>query len=378
MDANLNASPRFHDTTQRPPAQRLVLLCDWLPPDFGAVGQYTLQRGEQLASEGHHVTVVGFATRESSASTVQGLTVQRVVRGNYNKASLIARASWTLRANFMLLWAARRAIKRADEVIFTGSPPYFLHFIVPINALFWRKKLVYRITDFHPECLMAEYPRSPLWLRAIYQLTLFWRRKVAVFEAIGEDQKVRLADIGVSEQRMRLVRDPAPVAFASSLVPMVKPAAITRHAILYSGNFGVAHDHETFLAGYALFLARYPARATLWLNAVGKKADVIQRECASKQLPVHRSMPVPLAQLPSLLLAADVHLITLRDAFVGYVLPSKVYACIESAKNILFIGSGRSDVHLLCAARLGSNNYQRVDVGDSEGVAQALHTLLPE
>ena len=53
---------------------------------------------------------------------------------------------------------------------------------------------------------------------------------------------------------------------------------------------------------------------------------------------------------PRLLLAADVHLITLRDPFVGYVLPSKVHACIESGKRILFIGSPSSDVHLLANA----------------------------
>jgi colanic acid biosynthesis glycosyl transferase WcaI len=86
---------------------------------------------------------------------------------------------------------------------------------------------------------------------------------------------------------------------------------------------------------------------------------------------------VPLVELPALLVAPDLHLITLRDRFVGFVLPSKVYACIESGKKILFIGSANSDVHLLCNEKLSSESYRRVDVSDVAGVMHALDALLP-
>ena len=90
---------------------------------------------------------------------------------------------------------------------------------------------------------------------------------------------------------------------------------------------------------------------------------------------VYRTSPVPLEQLPSLLIAADVHLITLRDAFVGYVLPSKVHACIESGKRIIFVGSASSDVHLLASGALAPLNYRRVDVGDVDALVKALHDM---
>ena len=75
-------------------------------------------------------------------------------------------------------------------------------------------------------------------------------------------------------------------------------------------------------------------------------------------------------------MAADVHLITLEDAFVGYVMPSKVYACIASGRPILFIGSADSDVHALCRRSLPPDYYVRVDVGDADGVCSALEHLL--
>jgi hypothetical protein len=70
-----------------------------------------------------------------------------------------------------------------------------------------------------------------------------------------------------------------------------------------------------------------------------------------------------------------VHLITLRDAFVGYVLPSKVHACIASGKRILYVGSASSDVDLLASDAVPSNRYRRVDVGDVDGLVNALRGM---
>src|SRR5207248_1483396 len=98
---------------------------------------------------------------------------------------------WTLRTNLRLLWRARREIAGADEILFTGSPPFLLHFLVPLAALL-RKRLTYRITDFHPECLIAELGRTPAPLAAFRALTVALRHHVDRFEVLGEDQRRRL------------------------------------------------------------------------------------------------------------------------------------------------------------------------------------------
>ena len=81
-------------------------------------------------------------------------------------------------------------------VLFTGSPPLMLHFIAPLNLLL-RKKLIYRITDFHPECLIAERGRAGFILGLLLRLTQFWRRRVDQFEVLGFDQARRLAECGI-------------------------------------------------------------------------------------------------------------------------------------------------------------------------------------
>jgi hypothetical protein len=360
---------------------RLLYLCDWLPPDFGAVGQYSLLFARQRAGGGEDVVLVGLSSTADSVTDEQvgngRLRVMRRRAAAYDRSALGARALWTARTNLGLLWRSRRHLLAADEVLITGSPPFLLHLVAPLAALL-RKRLTYRITDFHPECLMAEIGESrtvPWSLRAFHRLTLALRRRVDRFEVLGEDQRQRLLAQGIPAGRIALKRDPSPVEIPADTAPMAPPPELAgRCLLLYSGNLGVAHDYETFLAGYRRHHRQGSGRVGLWLNATGARADRFERALRDEGLPVHRSQPVPLAELPRLLVAADAHLITLRDPFVGYVLPSKVHACLESRCDVLYIGSRLSDVHLLCSQALPAG-YLQVEVGDAAGVARALEEI---
>jgi hypothetical protein len=359
----------------------LVFICDWLPPDFGAVGQYAMLDARQRASEGWAVTLVGLTSGPSRRQAAEpvgngSLEIIRVHRHTYQRHKFVWRLIWTIQANVMLLAAAFKAMRRADAVLFTGSPPLLLHFIAPLNLLL-RRRLIYRIMDFHPECLMAERGGGGLLLRALLNLTYFWRRRIDTFEVLGLDQRRRLMEIGIPEQRILLKRNPSPGAFAPGLAPLPLPDDLRGGAgvILYSGNWGVAHDDSTFIEAYARYARQSKQGLRFWLNATGAKADRVERELRSRGVPVHRSTLVPLEDLPRLLIAVDVLLVTLRDAFVGYVVPSKIHACIDSGKRILYVGSPNSDVHLLANGALPSGRYHRVDVGDVDGLANALHAL---
>lgn len=360
---------------------RLVYLCDWLPPDFGAVGQYSLLFARERAAAGEEVTLAGLSsTADSVAEETPGAGRLRILRlraAVYDKADFRRRAWWTARTNLSLVWRLRREIARADEVLFTGSPPFLIHLLVPLN-LFLRRRLTYRITDFHPECLMAELGRvpAPAPLRLFHRLTVALRRRVHRFEALGEDQRRRLLEMGIAPDRIVLKRDPSPVEIPAGTPPLDPPEELRGFRILlYSGNFGVAHDHETFLEGYRRHHREGSGRVALWLNATGAKADRVEEILRRGGLPVHRGRPVPLDLLPRLLVTPDAHLITLRDEFVGYVLPSKVHACILSGRRVLFVGSERSDVHLLCARSLPPERYRRAGEGDPAAVAQALDEI---
>lgn len=365
--------------TARPTAPiRWLYICDWLPPDYGAVGQYSALFARELAEQGDAVVLAGLSSSASTTSEeTLGTGSLRTIRLHtqpYDKNDFLRRLWWTARTNTHIVAALWGEMRGADRILFTGSPPLLVHWIAPLNVLL-RKELVYRITDFHPECLIAARPKPSVLLDLVLKWTIFWRRRVHRFEVLGEDQRVRLQQIGIANDRITLKRDPSPVDIPPETRPLDRPAPYSDHfLLLYSGNWGVAHEYETFLEAYRRHHQDGSKRVVLWLNAVGASANHVEELLKSKGLPYVRGKPVALDRLASLLVTPDAHLITLRDAFVGYVLPSKVYGCIESAKPVLFVGSERSDVHLLCNERMRAP-YVRVDVGAVEACFAALESL---
>jgi hypothetical protein len=183
-----------------------------------------------------------------------------------------------------------------------------------------------------------------------------------------------LRDTGIAQDRIALVRDGSPVAFAAGQSPEPLPAELAGHCVLlYSGNYGVAHEVETVFEGYRRHHQEGSGRVRLWLSAAGSGTEELARRFAAAGLPFHRSMPVPLERLPRLLVTPDAHLVALKDSFVGFVMPSKIYACIDSGRPIVFVGSESSDVDLL--TRRANLPYWRVSCGDPAGFASSLEDL---
>lgn len=372
MSELLDRSP-FDVASER----RIVIIADWLPPDFGAVGQYMQMRARAFAERGHEVTLVGLSSKMDSIAHENigsgKLTEIRLAARPVPRGSLFGRLLWTLWTNLRLLLRAFGHMRAADGILFTGSPPFLVHFLIPLKWL-WSGKLIYRITDFHPECLIAARAIPSRPLEFLLAVTNLWRRRVDGFEVLGEDQRRRLLETGIPPSRVALVRDGAPVSFRGGQSPTPLPPELRgRCVLLYSGNYGVAHDVETVFEGYRLHHQQGTGRVWLWLSAAGGGTEELVRRFTAAGLPFHRSSPVPLEQLAGLLMSAHAHLVTLKNSFVGFVMPSKIYACIDSRRPIIFVGSSSSDVDLL--SRASNLPYWRVSCGDPEGFARALEEL---
>jgi hypothetical protein len=86
----------------------------------------------------------------------------------------------------------------------------FLHWIAPANLLL-RRRLIYRITDFHPSAPSPSSVTPPLAAPA-YWATIFWRRRVTSSRCWGHDQAQHLRDIGIADDRIASspIRRPSP------------------------------------------------------------------------------------------------------------------------------------------------------------------------
>jgi hypothetical protein len=358
----------------------LFYIVDWLPPDFGAVGQYAMIFARQSAQGGRRVHLVGLTSGAGGTSREAcpgdgSFEIRRIAAARYDKARYLARLLWSARINLRLIrHVIRDPDSRGADILFTGAPPFMLFFAVVAKYL-RGARLIYRITDFYPEVIIAALGRRPLPLALFERVTWMFRRRIDAFEVLGEDQRRLLLAGGIAAGRITLKRDMPPVPISAHEPPIPPPSSLAgRRVLLYSGNFGVAHDVDTTVEGLIRHHRAGDGRFGLWLNASGAGADAIEQRLRAARIPFARSAPVPLEQLPGLLAAADVHLITLRPAFSGIVLPSKVYGCIASRRPILFVGPESSDVHLLCARQQGLA-YARVEPGDTDGFVAALDRL---
>ncbi len=357
---------------------KLVYIVDWLPPEFGAIGQYALKESETRAREGADVVLVGLTTGPSRVDRTSvgagSLTIRRLSSREVDRVDLKRRALWTARTNLTLVGHALRDIVTADEILFTASPPFLEHLIVPLGPLL-RGRVVFRIADVHPECMMRELDRPPAALRAFQRVSVLMRRWADVVEVLGDDQRRLLESQGVDPKRIVVRRSGSPVDFSLGHQPLETPYVLRdRAVVLYSGNVGRAHEYATFVEGFALHHQR-GGRVGLWLSATGVQADAFEESARAAGLPVHRSAPVPLADLGRLLVTPAAHLVTLRDEYVGLVVPSKIYACLASGRDVLYVGSTQSDVHSLASAARPNGGYFRAGVGDAAGVARALDAI---
>ena len=360
------------------PEPKLFYVVDWLPPDFGAVGQYATQHAAEMARAGRRVCLVGLtsgAERRTRFAVGEGaLETVRLPAASYDKSRVADRLVWTVRVGIRLLWeVVRRRESRGAELMFTGAPPFFLYFAV-VAKLVRRVRLTYRITDFYPEVLIAEFgDRNPA-LSLLRRMTWRLRRRVDRFEALGLDQRRMLITGGIDADRIVLRRDASPVAVTGSEPAPRPPELASRRILLYSGNCGVPHEIDTVIAGLARHHRGGSGRFGLWLNAAGRNADRLEAGLREAGVPVARSRTVPLDRLAGVLRAADAHLITLRPRFSGIVLPSKVYACLATRRPVVFVGPTSSDVHSLCLDSACAF-YRHVNPGDDEAFAAALEQL---
>ena len=356
-------------------APDLVYICDWLPPDFGAVGQYSLMFATELAEQGQHVALIGLSSSGSAHETASvgrgSLTVHRLSAAPYSKERRGARLLWTVKTNTRLVRAAWPLMATAKTILFTGSPPMFLHWIAPANLLLRRARLPHH--GLSPRVRHRRVQPSSLLAAPCVLGNDLWRRRVHEFEVLGHDQAQHLRDIGITDDRIRLKPDPSPVSITPDTQPLPRPPGFEgKHLLLYSGNWGIAHNVQTFLDGYAAHHRRGTGRVVLWLCRGQRRADR-RRNLASIWPPV-----------PSQPACADRP--TRSPAGHARLAPDHPVRCIrrlcravEGARLYRFAQTDRihrqrkSDVDRLCWE--SGCDYTRVAAGDAAGFARTLEHL---
>jgi colanic acid biosynthesis glycosyl transferase WcaI len=335
----------------RRPRARLLYHYFWPDDVVSAIHFTDLAKG--LIARGWQVEAIASnrGCRDESrayraAETHQDIAIRRVWRPRFRQASSLGRmanAAWMIAA-----WSAMalRPRKSQPDVLVIGTDPVLSVLVAwPYKLLQPQVKIAHWCFDLHPESAVADgvlSAASPL-LRLLEPLLRRAYESCDLIADLGPCMRAQLERYGHRAARATLV----PWALEESAVAAPPDPEVRRQlfgdaslALLYSGNYGRAHDHESFLA---LARALDHERVRLCFAVRGNRADELRRAAAGVSN-VGFAGFVPQSEIGRHLGAADIHLASLKPEWTGLVVPSKFFGSLALGRPVLFAGARDSAI----------------------------------
>ncbi|WP_420453975.1 glycosyltransferase family 4 protein [Rubrivirga sp.] len=334
---------------------RLLFVNQHYWPDVAATGQILTDLAEDLVRRGFVVDVLtgrGKYVSGDLAAPAQevrnGVRIRRLATTSFGRGSNAGRV-----ADYAGYYAGvvRRLLSgpRYDLVVVCTTPPLLGYAASLARRLRGQRYAVWSM-DLHPDAEIALGMLRPdsVAARRLHAFNDAGYRHADVVVDLGFRMKERIASRGVPASRQETIG----VWSSSDEVRPVEPAdnGVRRSlglrddqlTVMYSGNAGLAHRFDEVLEAMRLlrdddqfrfvFIGSGPRRAAI-------EAFIAEHRLANAS--VHDY--VPREQIAESLSAADVHLLTLQEAFAGIAVPSKLYGIMAAGRPTLMVGPERSE-----------------------------------
>jgi colanic acid biosynthesis glycosyl transferase WcaI len=332
---------------------RVLLLNLYYPPDTSATAKMAQAVVEALAAK-HEVTVLcGRPSYDPSERRKWRLyqterygrvCIVRVGSTDFSRAQMKKRLSNYL--SYIFLAVPRALFLRCDVMLAMTDPP-FEGIAGALIALLKGKPYVYNIRDLYPDMALGGSLVAPGMPARVWESLHRWamRRATRVI-VLGNDMRKRILGKGIDPKQVFVVRDGAeipsprnaPTALDSQVIAEVR--GTFKYVLLHAGNLG-------FYGAWDTVLAAAPALAGegIGIVFVGEGAQRERLQTVAASLRNVRFLPFfPGSKVPSVLAAADAHLITVKRGLEGVVVPSKMYGILVAAKPIVALAPAECDV----------------------------------
>jgi colanic acid biosynthesis glycosyl transferase WcaI len=357
---------------------RILLFNEYYPPDTSATAKMAALVAEHLAKR-HEVTVL--AGRPSYDPTeyypfallrrnVQnGVTVERVGSTAYPRHKMKRRV-----ANYLsyLALAVPRAITMKADVILAMTDPPIAGIAGAFVARMSRRPFVYNIRDMYPDMAVGgDIVRPSKWVQRWEKMHRGALRRASRVIVLGDDMRDRVLAKGIEADRVAIVRDGT--TFPNSMPDRSDPAVQEVRCgfpfvAVHAGNLGFYGAWNTLIEA-----AKLLRNENAGLVFVGDGANKASVEASAEGLPNVKFLSFrPVEQVPHVMMAGDVHIVTVRRGLEGVVVPSKLYSILASGRPVLAIAPPGCD-----AARIVTREGCGVaaDPDDPVAVAQAIRAL---
>ena len=356
----------------------ILLLNQYYPPDTSATAKMAVQVAEKLA-ERHQVTVVAgrpsydpdefypfaFLRRDIR----NNVTVERVASTAYPRHQMRRRVS-----NYLsyLALAVPRALAIHPDIVLAMTDPPVAGIAGAFIARMADRPFVYNIRDLYPDMAIGgDIVRPNRWVdrwEKMHRRALHQAARVIV---LGDDMRERIISKGVSPDRVVVVRDGAsfpPLLPARNDLVVQKIRCGFPFVALHAGNLGFYGAWDSLLKA-----AHILRNENTGLVFVGDGANRAAMEISAKPLPNVRFLPFfPIEQVPHVMMAGDVHIVTVRRGLEGVVVPSKLYSILAAGRPVLAIAAAESDaVRIVRESGCGIS----ADPDDPAAIAAAIREL---
>lgn len=353
---------------------RILFLNQFFWPDTAATGQLISDVAEHLVNSGDTVDVIcGSATYGGSNSApcpTVNITRLRVsaFSGSY-AGRIVSYLSFLLGA----LWHGLVRNPAPDIVVSLTTPPLISLVGMAIQKLRGARHIVWEM-DVYPDIavdLGVLQPNS-FPTRVFGWLADLPRHRADRVIALGECMKSRLLAHGLAQEKVVVAENWAD----NDAVPRRKPDALPNQdaalSIVYSGNFGRAHDAET-IAGAMAELNHEEDNFQFVFGGGGSRMAWIQDFCSRNGVDSARFLPYcERDELTARLVSSHIGLVTQRPESAGAIVPSKTYGILAAGRPVLFVGPRQSTTAYLIE-RFGCG--WQVDCGDVRGLSELLRYL---
>ena len=337
---------------------RILLLNLYFPPDTSATAKMALSVAEPLALR-HEVTVLcgrpsydpteRRAWRPWQTEQLRRLRVIRVGSTDFPRFQMPRRILNYL--TYVALSIPRALFVPCDVVLAMTDPP-FQGIVGAFVALLKHKPYIYNIRDLYPDMAVGGALVPPGALARLWERLHRWAlRRAACVIVLGEDMRVRIIAKGVEAARVLVVRDGAEMQAANAPVAALDAEVVrairgnAKFVLVHAGNLGFYGAWETLVAG-----AKKLAADGVRLVFVGDGAQRQQVEASAAGASNIVFLPFfPASKIPSVLAAADAHVITIKRGLEGVVVPSKLYGILAAGKAIVALAPAETDVASLGA-----------------------------
>lgn len=326
---------------------RVAFVNRYFHPDHSATSQMASDLAFHLASRGHEVVAITSRQRYDDPrarlphhEVANGVHIVRVWSTRFGRAGLIGRAMDYLTFYASAFLAVRR--ERDAIVVAMTDPP-----LLSVVAALASKRVVNWVQDLFPEVAEALGIRVPLVKRL-------------------RDWSLRHAKANVVLGDLMAARMPKAVVIHNwadaALTPRDKPTG--DFTVGYSGNLGRAHDFDTILGA----MKRLGGVNFVFTGGGAQLAEVRRAAPANAEFRPY----VARERLSESLSSVDAHLVSLKPALEGLIVPSKFYGILAVARPVLFIGARDGELaRLIEAYRCGIV----IEPGDVEGLVRTIETL---